>query len=387
MDTAKKKIDAKKTVKTLGWASFLNDFGADMIFPIWPLFVTNVLGANMTVLGFLDGLSDAFVSISQAVSGYVSDRIRKRKVFVWLGYSFAGMARLGYAIATVWQHLIPFRILDRSGKIRGAPRDAIVADISERDGRGKNFGHLRMMDNLGAVGGVIFCIIFSNMIGYKNLFLIAAVPSLIGAVIVFFRVPEVPPLVSKQHQKFSIKYLDGNFRLFVLASAVFYLGAFSYSFLLVFAKHFGFSEFFIPVLYLIYTFFATIFSIPFGRLTDKWGRKNVLLISYGVWMLTCLTFILSQNYWVIIMGFILYGIHEASLAPAQKTLISELAPMEYRATGLGLFQIITGFCALPASLCAGLLWDKIGIFSPFYISIGLAVVAITLLTFVKESKK
>jgi MFS family permease len=380
-----KKYKTHKTVKTLGWASFLNDLGADMIFPIWPIFVTSVLGANMTALGFLDGLSDAFVAISQAASGYWSDRIRKRKVFVWLGYAFAGAARIGYALATIWQQLIPFRILDRSGKIRGAPRDAIVADLSEKEVRGKNFGHLRMMDHLGAVCGIVFCIFFSAIVGYKNLFLIAAVPSIIGAAIIFFKVVDVPPAEAKPQEKFSVKHLSKNFKLFIFASAVFYLGAFSYSFLLIFAKHFGFSESFIPVLYLIYTLVATIFSIPFGRWTDRWGRKKMLLVSYGFWMLTCLTLILSQSYLAIILAFILYGIQEASLEPAQKAFISELAPIQYRASSLGLFQIITGLCALPASLLAGLFWDKIGIFSPFYISLGLAVLAILLLAFVKES--
>src|SRR4030043_1687486 len=120
---------ARKTVRIFAAASFLNDMGSDIIYPIWPLFVTQVLKANMIVLGFLDGLGEALVSISQALSGYISDRIRKRKVFVWLGYLFGASSRIGYALSKTWQHVIPFRILDRAGKVRSAPSDVLTADF------------------------------------------------------------------------------------------------------------------------------------------------------------------------------------------------------------------------------------------------------------------
>ncbi len=114
----------RKIVHTFAWASFLNDIGSDIIYPIWPLFVTEILKANMAALGFIDGLGEAIVSIAKAISGFWSDRIRRRKQFIWTGYLMASLSRFGYAISTIWQHLIPFRILDRAGKIRGAPRDA-----------------------------------------------------------------------------------------------------------------------------------------------------------------------------------------------------------------------------------------------------------------------
>ena len=134
--------ESKKVLKIFGWASFLNDFGSDIIFPLWPMFLTSVLGANMEVLGFIDGLGDAIVSISQAVSGYIADKTGKRKIFVWVGYVFAGLSRIGYALSSSWHSIIPFRILDRAGKMRGAPRDAIIADISTDQNRGRNFGYL-----------------------------------------------------------------------------------------------------------------------------------------------------------------------------------------------------------------------------------------------------
>ncbi|MFH1774828.1 MAG: MFS transporter [Methanobacteriota archaeon] len=376
--------ETRKTVRTFALASFLNDLGSDMIYPIWPLFVTSVLGANMVILGFVDGLGEAIASISQAASGYVSDRIKKRKVFVWVGYLFGSLSRVGYALSTVWQHLIPFRILDRAGKIRGAPRDAIIADVSTKENRGKNFGLLRAMDNFGAVCGIIVCILFFGLLGYRNLFLIAAIPSAIGALLIFSLIKERKSVDVRIYKGLSLKNLDKNFKLFLLLSSFFALGSFSYSFLLIYAKEFGFQVAFVPVLYLVFTAVASVFSIPFGKLSDKIGRKSVLMLSYIFWGLVCLSFIFLQSYLAIILTFVLYGLHRGALEPVQKTFVSELAPMEYRASCLGGFQMVIGLCALPASLIAGILWDKINIFMPFYFSLSLTILSIILLIFVKE---
>jgi MFS family permease len=389
--------ETKKTVKTFAFASFLNDLGSDMIYPVWPLFVKNVLGADMAILGLVDGLGEAIVSISQAASGYVSDRIKRRKVFIWIGYIFGSLSRVGYALSTVWQHLIPLKILDRTGKIRGAPRDAIIADISTKEERGKNFGLLRTMDHLGAACGVIICIciIFMTQVRtpsgnqipsyiYRNMFLLAAVPSLIGALLIFFLIKERKTAGIKIYKGLALKDLDNNFKTFILLSSFFALGSFSYSFLMIYANEFGFRGTFVPVLYLIFTAVASLSSLPFGRLSDKMGRKLVLMLSYILWGLVCTSFILVQHYLTIILTFVLYGLHKGALEPVQKTFVSELAPKDFRASGIGVFQMVTGLCALPASLIAGVLWDRIGIFMPFYFSLGLTILSIVMLKFVHE---
>jgi len=376
--------EANKTVRSFAYASFLNDLGSDMIYPIWPLFVTSFLGAPMSVLGLIDGLGEAFVSLSQAGSGFFSDRIRKRKVFVWLGYLFGSLSRVGYALSTVWWHLIPFRVLDRAGKIRGAPRDAIIADVSTGRDMGYNFGLLRAMDNFGAVCGIIVCILFFGLLGYRNLFLLAAIPSAVGAFLIFILIREDKPADEKIYKGLSFKDLDNNFILFLLSSSFLALGSFSYSFLLIYAKQFGFQATFIPVLYLIFTAVASVFSLPFGKLSDKVGRKPVLVLSYFLWGLVCLGFVFIQTYLAIILSFVLYGLHRGSLDTVQKAFVAELCPREYRASSLGGFQMVVGLCALPASLIAGVLWDSVGLYVPFIFSLCLTFLSMLLLVFVKE---
>jgi len=377
--------DSKSKVKIFGIASFLNDMGSDMIYPVWPLFVRS-LGANMSVLGFLDGLGDALVSISQAISGYISDRIQKRKIFVWLGYLMGGLSRIGYAISKNWVPLIPFRILDRAGKIRGAPRDAIIADLSTDQDRGGNFGFLRMMDNLGAVVGILLCILLVNFLGFKKFFLLASIPSLISVILILIFVKEQKRDSTKIFKGISLKSFTPQFRYFLILSSIFSLGAFSYSFLLVFAKEFGFQISFIPVLYLIFTAIASLFSIPFGKLSDKIGRKKVLEISFFFWILVCLTFLFFKNYFGIILAFIFYGLHKGAIEPSQRALVSELVPQEIRASALGGYQMAIGLFSLPASILAGILWDKFGSFAPFSFSLFVTILALFLL-FRLEVKK
>jgi MFS family permease len=377
----------KKTIRTFAVASFLNDMGSDIINPVWPLFVTQVLKANMAALGFLDGLGEAIVSLSQAVAGYYSDKIRKRKVFIWTGYLCGALSRLGYAASSVWQHLIPFRVLDRAGKIRGAPRDAMLADVSTDENRGRHFGLLRAMDNSGSVAGILISIALINVLGYRLLFALAAVPSLIGAFLILRNIKDARAPVARVFKGLSFRDIDRNLTLYIALNAVFALGAFTYSFLLLFAKSEGFKTGAIPALFLVYSGVAAFLSYPFGRLSDRIGRKPVLFMAFGAWAAVCAGAVFVRGLAAGAFLFVLYGIHKAALDPVQKTLVAELAPQPYRASVLGGFQMVIGLAAFPASLLAGFLWDRAGRRTPFFVSLGLTAVAALLLLFVKERSR
>jgi len=374
-------------IRIFALASFFNDLGSDMIYPVWPLFITVTLKANMSALGFLDGLGDALVSLSQALSGYLSDRWRKRKVFIWTGYLCGMLSRLGYALSAVWTQVLPFKILDRAGKVRSAPRDAMVADLSADRNRGRNFGLMRAMDHAGAVAGILACLVLINLIDLRLLFALAAVPSLVSVALILALIKErIPAGSNRNFKRLSLRSLPADFRTYLVASALFSLGAFSYSFLLIFAREAGFKTGFVPVLYLLFTATASLFSIPFGRLSDRLGRKKVLGLSFSLWSVVCLGMIFGRSLVFMAVLFLVYGLHKAALEPVQRTWVCEMAPAELRASFLGAYQMTIGMCALPASLLAGILWDRFGRLMPFALSLALTGLAALVLVFIREKK-
>ena len=376
-------FNVKRTIRTFAAASFFNDFGSDMAQSLLPMFLTQVIGVDMAILGLIDGIGEALVSISQAVAGYWADRLRHRKVFIWVGYLFGATARFGYALSTTWPAILGFKMLDRTGKMRDAPRDAIAADVSDHGNRGANFGILRTMDNFGAVCGVIASIILVRYISLRSIFLLAGIPTFLGALFVYLFIKEKKS-EGKLFAGLRFRDLSGQLKWFLFLSAVFAMGSFSYSFLLVFAQKSGFAIVTIPVLYLIYMLFASLSSYPFGRLADKVGRKNVILMGFVCWGITTAILIHFHSMMAIYIAFVFYGLSKGGIETGQKTYVSELAPIDYRASVLGTFKLVVGFAALPASLFAGILWDRLGMFIPFYVSLALTAVACVMLMFVKK---
>ncbi len=373
-----------KQLKIFAAASFLNDFGADMINSFWPIFLSVYLHASVAMIGFIDGLGDSIVAFSQVFSGYLSDRLRKRKVFIWLGYFFSSLSKIGYALATSSAQIIPLRVLDRSGKMREPPRDAIVADITAKKERGHSFGFIVMMDSLGAVLGIILALVLIKFITLKTLFLIAGIPPLIASILIFTKIRERKDGGIKLYSGMKIKDISKRFKLFLAISALFAISSFSYSFLLLFVKDKGFAIATIPLFYLVYISLASLSSIPFGNLADKIGRKSVLVMSYSFWALALLVFILNSNVIGLIIAFCLFGLYKGSAEPSQRAFVSELARKKYRASSLGVFRLVIGICALPASLIAGALWVSFGKFTPLYFSLALAVISILLLLTMSE---
>lgn len=380
-DIEQKKIE-KRTLIIFSAASFLNDFGSDMIASIWPVFVTKFLGASVAFLGFLDGLGDALVSISQAISGILSDKIKKRKVFIWLGYLCAAIGRFGYLFAKSYQHLIPAKALDRLGKLRDAPRDAYLSQVTHKTHRGKYFGILHGMDSLGAICGILLAFALFPILSYKNLILVAVIPSFLSVLLILFFISEIKQKNEQITTNIIIvkNHYGKSYIWFLIISAIFGLGFFTYSLLLLAANFLGFKESSIPMLYLIFTAASSFFAAPLGSLSDRLGSKNMVLISYVLWALTGFGFWLQLKFLLFVpMLFVIAGIQKAAFEVGSRTYISDIVPAEKRAGAFGIFRLVIGIMALPASFAAGLLWDKIGFEIPFLIAITTAFVASFLL--------
>lgn len=380
--------ETDRTVRTFATVSFLHDMGSDMVFPVWPLFLRNVLKANMEVVGLVDGLGEAVVSMSSALAGYASDRLRRRKVFIWSGYLMGAASRVGYALVSSWPQVVPFKVLDRAGKVRTAPRDAIIADLCVKRTRGSRFGLLRAMDNLGAVVGILFAIAFVTLFGhdYRTLFMLAAIPSVLGALLVVARIKERKAEGVKVYRGLQLKDLGRDYYLFLALSSIFALTAFSYSFLLIFAQREGYTDAFVPVLYLLFTAVAAIVSIPFGKLADSWGRKRVMSLSLLLWMSVSAVLLLWGSLLAVLLALVLYGMHKGALDPVQRAFVSELTPANFRASGLGAYQMVVGLLALPAGLIAGTLWETVGPWAMFALALALTSVAVVMLQFVRETE-
>jgi len=201
---------------------------------------------------------------------------------------------------------------------------------------------------------------------------------------IYHRIREQPEPGGTIYQGLLVGHMTSGYWLFLAINAVFALGNFSYSFLVMYARQYGFKVAFVPVLYLLFTVVAALFSLPFGKLADKIGRKSVFGLALVFWVGVCVVFMGSGGKAVIIAGFALYGFHKAALEPVQRTFAAELAPAGLKASGLGTFQMAVGLCALPASLNAGFLWDNIGPSAPLLLGLGLTIPALLLLPLVKE---
>lgn len=376
--------DSKKTLVVFSAASFLNDLGADMVFSIWPVFVKVFLGLPASFLGFIDGLGEAINSLSQVFSGYFSDKLGRRKWFIAGGYLFSFLGRAGTALATGPLALLGARSLDRLGKLRDAPRDAYLAESVARARRGRSFGTLQFFDSLGAVFGILLSILLLPLLGFRNLILLAAIPTLASVILIVLFIREKSEDL-EVFQGVHLKDFNPNLKLFFWSSAFLGLGLFSYSFVLLAAAEKGFGIQTLPLLYLIYTIFSSLGAPPFGRLADTIGRKWSLILGYTFWITLLAGFIFTRAELLVWFLMALYGVFKGSFETVAKTFVSELAPPFARASVLGGFKLILGLLAFPASVIAGVLWQRFGFLSPFIFSLVTTIISMLLLLKVKDT--
>jgi len=353
-----KRISAN--ILLLGIVSFLNDLSSEMIMPILPMFITALGGAGL-IVGLIGGLRDSISSVLKVFAGYWSDKSGKRKIFVSSGYLISALFKISLAFSKIWQHILVFASLERIGKgLRTAPRDAIIADSLPKE-RGKGFGIHRAMDTSGAITGsiVVFLLFWFFEFNFKSIILIAAILAFLSLIPLYF-VKERKRKLQNINLKISLKNLPQSLKLFILISGIFALANFSYMFFILRAQEFfvGKLSIGIPILlYILFNIFYAVFAIPFGRLSDKIGRKKVIVFGYLLFSLTSLGFAFFNSLIAFIVLFALYGMVYAIVDGNQRAYVSDLSSEELRATALGTFHTTIGLTALPASLIAGFLWQ------------------------------
>lgn len=386
-----------RNILLLGFISMFTDISSQMIFPLLPLFLVNVLGANASIVGIVEGAAETTASLLKVFSGYFSDKIKKRKPFVFLGYFLSTITKPLFFIATSWYFIVIARMIERIGKgVRDAPRDAIVAESTKKEVRGKVYGFHRAMDGLGAVLGATIAFFLFPILGYRNIFLFAFIPALIGTLLILF-LKEAKALkvgnknmTKEKKEKIGIfrsfKMLPRNLKLFIFVSAVFALGDFGYAFLLLKSKSIGLLENYSILLYILFYLVYLFCTIPAGILSDKIGRKPVIIIGYFIFGITSLGLILTSNLLLLTIFFIMYGIFFAMVDGVQRAFVVDLAPKNLKATALGTFHTAIGLVALPGGFIAGFLWDSFGSGATFFYALCIAAVSLVLFTQIKNNK-
>jgi len=367
----------------LGLTSFFTDVASEMVYPLVPFFLTAKLGASPAVLGVIEGIAESLASLLKVFSGYISDRLRNRKGLTMVGYASSAFGKLMLYFAAGWGMVLGGRVVDRLGKgIRTAPRDALIADSSAEGKRGTSFGLHRALDTAGAVVGVLLAYFFFTRLAqgeYAPVFLWSLVPAVIG-VLLLILVRETKPKEGKEAKLPSLRWnaLPRKLQLFLVVALLFTLGNSSNTFLLLRANNLGFTPAVAILLYLVYNFVYGLVSYPAGRLSDRIGRKTLLVAGYVFYGLVYLGFAwvnAPEQAWILWALFGLYGLYIGFTEGVEKALVSDLAPAELRATAIGLHATIVGIGLLPASLIAGQLWDRIAPAAAFYFGGGMGLLA------------
>jgi MFS family permease len=365
----------------LGLVSLLTDISTELVYPLLPLYLTIRLGASATLVGIIEGIAESLASLTKVFSGYFSDLMKRRKPFTILGYAGSTVGKVFLYFSNSWGWVFCGRLIDRFGKgIRTAPRDALIADSSTAGRRGQAFGFHRTLDTLGAVLGVLGAYYFLTRFksDYQKIFLLSLIPAGLG-VLLLFAVREKLKAHRKEEKHvrpaFSWSKLDKRLKAFLILTFIFSLGNSSNQFLLLRANNIGFEIKDILLLYLAYNVSYAVLSYPAGRLSDFMGRKVLLVTGYFWYGLVYLGFALANNAWQLWVLFIAYGFYVAMTESVEKALVTDIAPVDLRATLIGMHATLVGLGLLPASLLAGFLWDILSPSAPFYLGGALGIVA------------
>jgi MFS family permease len=375
-----------KNVLVLGLVSFLTDISSDMIYPILPLFLSDVLHSSKVFIGLIEGVAESTASILKIVSGWLSDRLGKRKILVTLGYGLSSLGKPTLSLVTAGWQVLLVRFMDRFGKgVRTSPRDAMIADSSLKERRGLSFGFHRAMDSGGAVIGPLLAFLLLPLINknYRTLFLIASLPAFLSVLLLILFAQEKRKVEEKTSDLTTPRFFsrthwigfDRKFKIFVLGITIFTLGNSSDAFLFLRAKSLNIGTTYIPILWLVLNLVYALISSPAGWLSDRIGRKNLILSGLFVYALVYLGFAFATRSYHIWLLFAVYGVYYGLANGTMRAYVADLVGEDKRATAYGIYHGAIGMMTLPASLIFGWLWQSVGVSFAFCFGAGLAFLA------------
>ncbi|HWI61173.1 MAG TPA: MFS transporter [Symbiobacteriaceae bacterium] len=377
----------RRNVWYAGLVSLFTDISSEMLVPVLPLFLANVLGAPVRAIGLIEGLAEAMASLMKAFSGWLSDRYGKRKPLMVAGYGLSNFLKPMMGFTAGWGQVLAIKLADRFGKgLRGAPRDALIADSAPPEERGRAFGIHRAMDTIGAAIGPLlaFAILSLRPGEYRWVFWAAIIPGVLALFAIIF-IKETGSGVKKtgpvlRNWSLALGAVSPKLRRFMLVGVLFAIGNSSDAFLILRAQNLGLAAALVPLAYFAFNMSYAILSYPAGALSDKIGRKPVIIGGFAVFAVIYLGFAMATQSWMAWPLFLLYGLYYAGTEGVQKAYITDHADKEHRGTAIGVYNALTGLAALPASLIAGYLWDMVGAAAPFYVgSVTAALAAVLLL--------
>ena len=383
-----------RNVVVLGFVSLLNDGASEMIYPLLPVFLTAVLGAGPAALGVIEGIAESTASLLKLYSGYLSDRVKKRKGWIVAGYALSNVIRPLIALSTSWLHVLTLRFADRVGKgLRTSPRDAIIADSTPPEFRGKAYGFHRAMDHSGAIVGplaatALLLVYHDNL---KTIFLLSFIPGLLAVLMLLFGLKEKQPEGPRAapgtfNFRSAWAEMPSGFRNYLGIVLVFTLGNSTDAFLLLRAQRLGVPLTLLPTIWVVLHIVKMAFSVPGGIISDRIGRKKVIVAGWIVYALVYAGFGAASQHWHAWALFALYGVYFGLTEGVEKALVADFAPAHLRGSAFGLYHLVIGIGAFPASLLFGLLWQKFGSTAAFGVGAGLALLASVMLSVLSIKK-
>lgn len=373
-----------------GITSFLTDTSVKMVYSVMPMFLLSI-GASKTSLALIEGIAESTASLVKAVSGFWSDRIGRNKPFMLIGYGLSALIIPLYTTVVSPVQVLLLRFAERFGKgIRTAPRDSLIAGSIAKGDSGRSFGLQKAMDNSGAIAGPLIAFFMLTALpgNYRLIFLIAGIPALLAIAVIAFGIKEAGKQKHELFNKFHFRDFPPKYWFFLAIVFIFTLGNSTDALLLVKANEAGLKVAFIPLVFLLTNAVSVVASIPVGSLADRIGKERILITGFLIYAVVYFGFGFSEGKGALIALFALYGIYSAATDGIQKAFISDSIDSNKKGTGLGIYNGLLGMTLLPASLIAGVLYDKVNSSIPFYFgAVTASISAILMLVFLLRFKK